>query len=78
MPTQKLEKIDLSFGVELDVTEVAELQAAFELAPPGSARRDAIYTKVKSMFDQASARLEGEMMAHMNIARQKLKALYKL
>ena len=74
----KTETITVTFGVELDVTDLAKLQDAFEKASPGSAYREDIYSKLKAMRDHASARLEGEMAAHMTIARNKIKNLYAL
>jgi hypothetical protein len=78
MPTQRVEAISVSFKLDVDVTDLAQLQAAFEKAVPGSAKRDAIHSQMKAMYDYASGRLEGEMTAYMNIARKKLKDLYRL
>ena len=40
--------------------------------------REAVFDKMKAMHRLATARLEGEALAHMNIARKKLQELYKL
>jgi len=74
----KTETITVTFGVELDVTNLAKLQDEFEKSSPGSAHREGIYSQLKAMRDHASARLEGEMAAHMTIARKKIKTLYAL
>jgi uncharacterized protein YktA (UPF0223 family) len=78
MPTQKFETIKLAYELTVDVTNLSDLQRAFEKAVPGSAKRDAIFSEVKAMHEYAKARLEGECLAHMNIARKKLQELYKL
>ena len=78
LPTQKIEKLSVTFDLEFEVTEIEKLQEAFAKATPGSANRDAIYSKLKGMYDYAVGRLDGELLAHGNIARKKLKELFKL
>jgi hypothetical protein len=72
------QKITVSFDVEIDVEDLNRLRSEFNKAKPGSAKREAIFDSVKSRHTGSIARLEGELLAHGNIARQKLKQLYEL
>lgn len=78
MDTQKIEKLSVAFELDLDVTEIDQLKLAFEQATPGSAKRDAIFSRLKGMYEYASGRLDGELLAHGNIAKKKLKDIFKL
>jgi len=74
----KVRRIDVSFAVDIDMTELNKVKKELDLVRPASVEAAVVFDKIKARHTYYLARLEGECQAYMNIAKASLKELHGL
>jgi len=74
--TDALQRIDVAFGVDLPLEEIAVLNEKMDHVRPGSVEYAVIWDKRKALHAYFLGRLEGECQAYMNIAKRDAGALF--
>lgn len=71
-------RIEVTFGVDIDLTDLNTAKAALEKLRPATVEYSVAWDHLKAKHAHFLGRLEGECMAYMNIAKAKAKELYGL
>lgn len=71
-------RIDVQFGVSLGAEQIDALKQRLEKLRVGSVEYSATYDELLKLKKHYEARLEGECMAYMNIARRQLKEAFEV
>jgi hypothetical protein len=67
------DRIDVSFGVNLPTREIAELHAKLEELHKGTIDYCNVWDELSALHKAFLVRLEGECLAYMNIAKEKVR-----
>jgi hypothetical protein len=74
--TDTVQRIEVEFGVNVPLNELAELNERMETVRPGSVEYSVIWDERKALYTYFLGRLEGECQAYMNIAREEARQLF--
>lgn len=69
-------RLDVQFGVEINMVEVNTIKDRLERLRPGTAEYSTVFDELLSLRKYYGGRLEGECAAYMNIARKQLKETF--
>lgn len=76
MSNEEVNRIDVSFGVDVPTEELAKIEKRTEMVRPASVELSALYDERKALYNQFMARLEGECAAYMNIAKSQARQIF--
>lgn len=78
MSDAETHRIEVSFGVDIDMKALREEKEALEKLRPATVEYTHAFDRVKAMHAYFLGRLEGECQAYMNIAKAEARELYGL
>lgn len=69
-------RINVSFGVDINTEELSKVKKKLESLRPGTVEYSTTWDVLKALHGQFIRRLEGECQAYMNIARAEAKKIF--
>ena len=70
------QRIDVAFGVDVPLEELAVLNEKMDHVRPGSIEYSVIWDQRKALHTYFLGRLDGECQAYMNIAKERARQLF--
>lgn len=70
--------VTVNVGVEIDMTRVAKLKAAYDETGPGTSSREKVYEQLRAIKNQTVERLNGEVTAYANVAKRQIEELFNV
>ena len=72
------QRIEVTFGVDVDIEMLESMKLQMEELHPGSAAYSVAYDRINNAYKHFLTRLEGECAAYMNIAKEEAKTLFEV
>ena len=69
-------RIEVTFGVDVDMALLEALKERMSDLHPGSAEYSVAYDQINNLYKHFLLRLDGECAAYMNIAKEQAKGLF--
>ena len=76
--TEQTDRIEVSFGVDIDISRLNELKEALDCTRQGTAECSVAWDGLKDYYEYFLGRLDGECLAYMSIAKELTKKRFGL